>query len=893
VTLLRWWHMLRARLRAVTHRRRDAVQWQADLEFHLDAQAEELRRGGVSQADATRRARAAFGSPASATDAYRDLARVPVLESTWRDLRYAARGLRRAPGVAATAVFTLGLCLGATLAVFAIVDAVLIRALPFPASDRLVTMFNTYPRAGVLRDESSLTNYYERRGQLAAFSGLAIYREGSATTGEPPSTTREPVMYVSPDFFTTLGASLAAGRPFLEQETVPGADRVAILTDRAWRDHFGADAHILGRTIRVEQVSRTIVGVLPATFWFLSSHADLYLPLASALSRRAPAERHSGSAATIVARLAPGVSLGEAQTQVDARNVAVELAAPYPQAARMSDAGFRTLVEPLRADHVAAVRPVLLLLQAGVGLLLVIGVVNLTNLLLIRASGRVREFATRRALGASTRQLAGHLVAELLLLALVGGLVGVALGLSAVRLLTALGADRLPLGASVTFDGRTAALGLGAALVIGLTMATVVATFLLRRPGHALHDASRSHTSGRAALRLRHGFVVVQVALSFVLLVGAGLLSASLNRALTVVPGFRVDHVLTGRLSLAGTSSGGAAAGLAFIDRLIGDLSTTSGADAVGVTTKLPLTGDIKSAVTVKGYVLPAGESPHGNYTYGIGGDYFAAMKIAVVEGRALTASDSRDRQRVCVVDEDFARRYWPGRDPLDQRLFNGSVVQADDQAFRVVGVVAPVHQRGLTIDERQGAVYFPFAYAGDNTFFVVAHTTVSPESFVTAFRRAVTALDPHVPISDLQTMTARVADDLFLRRSPALLAIAFSAVALLLTAVGTYGVVRAAVARRRREIGVRMALGAAPAQIRQQFLWLGLRLVALGGLVGAVGAGLSGVALRSLLFGVTASDPPTVATAALVLALVATAACALPAMRAARIPPTEVLAEE
>lgn len=892
--LLRAWYMLRARLRSVTRRRRDAAQLDADLAFHLDAHSEELIRTGVPPNEAKRRARAAFGSQATVIDAHRDLARVPVLESTWRELRYAARGLRRSPGVAATAVFTLALCLGAMLAVFAIVDAVLVRPLPFPASERLVTMFNTYPRAGVTRDESSITNYYERRGQIAAFSDLSIYLEWPATTGDAQSTTREPVMHVSPEFFATLGVTLAAGRPFLEQETLPGADRVAILTDRAWRERFDADPNILGRTIRIDRVSRIIVGVLPPTFRFLSSKAQLYVPFASELSRRVPAERHSGSAATMIAKLAPGASLEDAQSQVDARNAAVERAAPYASARQMNDAGFRTIVRPLRADHVSSVRPVLVLLQTGVGLLLLIGVVNLTNLLLVRSSGRLREFATRRALGANSRQLVGHVMAEILLLAVAGGALGDAFGLAGVRLLTLLGADRLPLGASVSFDGRTAALGCAAALALGMAIATAVAAFVLRSlPGHRSHDASRSHTSGQAAQRLRHAFIVVQVALSFVLLAGAGLLGASLSRALAVAPGFGVDHVLTGRVSLAGTTSTGVAGELAFIDRLMDELSNRRGIDASGVTTKLPLTGDIKSAVTVKGYVLPAGESPHGTYTYGVGGNYFNAMHLEVREGRALTASDSRERLRVCVVDEDFARRYWPRQRAIDHLLFNESRVQADDLAFRVVGVVAPVRQSGMTTDEHQGAVYFPFAFGGDNTFFVVAHTNAAPESFVTTIQRAVRAVDPEVPVSDVQTMTARVADDLFLRRSPALLAIAFAGVALLLTAVGTYGVVRAAVAGQRREIAVRMALGAAPAHIRRRFLWLGLRLVGIGTLAGAAGAQLSGVAFRNVLFGVTVFDPATITATTVVIIIVATTACALPAARAARIPPAEVLAVE
>jgi len=322
MTLPRWWHVLRARLRALTQRRQDAAQLAADLEFHLEASADEMIRAGVRPDEAKRQARAAFGSRASVTESHRDLARVPVVESTWRALRHAARNVRRSPGVAATAVLTLAVCLGTTLAVFAMVDGVLLKPLPFPDPDRLVTMFNTYPQAGVARDESSITNYYERRGQIAAFSHLSIYREWPATIGDSSSTDREPVMYVSPDFFETLGVALAAGRSFSDQETLPGSDLVVVLGDRAWRERFEADPHVLGRTIRINWVSRTVVGVLPPTFRFLSSEAQLYVPLASELSRRAPAERHSGSAATTIARLAPGVSLEEAQAQVDARNAA-------------------------------------------------------------------------------------------------------------------------------------------------------------------------------------------------------------------------------------------------------------------------------------------------------------------------------------------------------------------------------------------------------------------------------------------------------------------------------------------------------------------------------------------------------------------------------------------
>lgn len=865
-----------------------------ELRFHIEQYADDLVRSGVPPEKAVRRARIEFGGLNSVKGDCREAYGLPVLDELGRELRYAVRLLRKSPAFTATALLTLALCLGANLTIFAVIDSVLLRPLPFPDAGRLTTVFNTYPKAGVDRDGSSLTNYYERRGHIPAFTSLAIYRFGTGIVGETGSTEREQITQVSPDFFSTLGRGPVMGRAFTEQETTYQTDHVAILTDAYWRQHFNADPHVLGRQIRVDSFPKTVIGVLPRGFRFLSSEAQLYVPLASRPEDRAPSERHSGGNVTqMIARLKPGATLAQSQSQIDAQNTALER--DDPQAKMMADAGFRSLVVPLHADHVATIRPTLLLLQAGVLALLLIGTVNLVNLLLIRASGRVKELAVRQALGASRRYVVSEVVVETTLLTIVGGLLGLVVGAGGIRLLAALGADRLPLGSHIAFDARLAFVAFAAAIGLGIVLAAPIAWFNLRgHPGSALRSETRGGTTSRAAQTLRHSFIVAQIALAFVLLSGAGLLGLSLKRAMAVSPGFHPDHVLTGQISLVGNKYPAASAGLAFTERLVDELGHQPGFKAAGVVNNVPFSGQNgKSAAKIKRRVLQPGESPRGHYSYGVGGDYFHAMGFSLREGRFLTAADSRRRERVCVVDEDFARYYWPHASAVGQQLFQGSSEGTNAEAFTVVGVVGSVKQAGLTEDTAQGAIYYPYIYRPDSNMFVVARAALPPESLKLIVQKVVRQIDPDLSVNDLRSMDERIDESLIARRSPALLAGLFSGIALLLTAIGTYGVLSYAVAQRRREIGVRMALGARPEQIRSQFLSLALRLLAGGIMLGAAGAWLTGRAMQTVLFHVPAIYSPTLAGAAAIIAAVSLVACLLPAHRAARISPMQALAEE
>ena len=884
---------LRSLLRVIRSRRDFERGMSEELRFHIERYTDDLVRSGVPPREAARRARIEFGSLSSVQEECREAHGLRPFDELVRQLRHAARLLPKTPRFTATALVTLAVCIGANLTIFAVVDSILIRPLPFPDASRLVTVFNTYPKAGVDRDGSSTANYYERRGRIPAFAGVSIYSYGTAVVGEAGSTELEQIARVSPDFFATLGTSPSVGRSFTEEETSLQTDNVVILTDSYWRQHFDADPRVIGGRLRVNGLINTVVGVLPPGFRFLSSEARLYFPFSSGPEDRASSQRHSGgNSKHMIARLKPGATLAQAQAEIDAQNGTLE--AYDPEAKMMADAGFRSVVAPLHADHVRTIRPALLWTQAGAFALLLIGAVNLTNLLLIRASSRSKEIAVRRALGASRWHVVSEAIVETTLLTLAGGLLGLAAGAGGIRLLSVLAVDRLPLGSHIAIDSRLASIAVLGVAAMGLTLSVPIAWFNLR--GHlasAIQSETRGGTASRAAQSLRHGFIVAQIAMATVLLSGAGLLGLSLERAMAVSPGFRPDHVLSGQISVPWNRYPDWPTRLAFNERLLKDLAHQPGVSAAGVVNNVPLSGNSgKSAATVVGHVRLPGESARGHYSYGVDGDYFAAMGLSLREGRFLTADDSRRSTRVCVVDGDFARYYWPHSSALGQHLFDGGEAASDAQSFTVVGVVGAVKQAGLTDQTAQGAVYYPYALRTDGSLFIVVRTRLRPESLGAVLEKVVRQIDPEVPVNDLRSMDSRIAGSLVAQRSPALLAGIFSLIAILLVAVGTYGVLSYAVAQRRREIGVRMALGARPGQIRSQFLALALRLLAAGVILGAIGAWLTGRAMRTLLFQVPPLHLATLTAAAGIIGVVSLVACLLPSQRATRISPAEALAD-
>ena len=810
---------------------------------------------------------------------------------TLTDLRQTFRRLARERGFTATVLLTLALCIGANVAIYAVVDAILVRSLPFPEPARLVTTINAYPGAGVERAGSSLPNYYDRKVAIKAFASTSIFQDGSVIVGEAGSPQRVSRARVSPEFFATLGVALARGRTFTEEEMFYKNSSRVILTDAYWRNHFKADPEIVGKSMVVDSIPNEIVGVLPPGFHYLSSDAQFFGPLASDPDDRKPDRRHSNNM-QLIARLAPGASLEVAQAQVDALNV--QQIADDPYASLLKGARFHAGVYSLHDDHVREIRPMLLLLQGAVLFLLLIGGVNLVNLLLIRASGRAKELAVRQALGASAGRITREVMLETVLLATTGGLLGLGLGAIGIRLLAVLGTDRLPLGAQIVFDGRVAAVSLAVSIMVGFALALPIVWFNLHaRLASVLQSESRGGTVSRAAQRVRHGFIITQVALAFVLLTGAGMLGLSLQRVLVTSPGFRPEQVLTGNIALPWKGYPEDAPRLAFVERLLTELRSQPGVTAVGITSGLPMTGEVNNnATSVEGVELTSGDTIRAHYTSAAVGGYWQALGIPLVEGRVLEDADNHRDQRVCVVDQDFAKRYWPGQSALGHRITNGPKF-VEKEAATIVGLVGSVKQTELSETNQQGAIYYPYKNYSSGRFTVVVRTSLEPTALAPMLQKVVLKLDPELPVDQLKPMQSWIDESMVSRRSSALLAGIFAAVALLLAAIGTYGVLAYAVSQRRREIGVRMALGAQPEQVLAQFLGLGFRLLVAGLALGALGAWGVGRAMHSMLFGLGVVHAGVLSGAAAVMMVVVLAATFLPSRRASRVSPIEALRDD
>ena len=814
-----------------------------------------------------------------------------LLSSLGRDLRQAVRGLLREKGVAATALLTLALCLAANVVIFSVVRSVVLRPLPFPDPDQLVVVYNSYPKAGVERAACSWPNYYERKGDaLPGFAAGAVVREGAVNTGDATGPSRVPVLEASPGFLDVLGVKLAMGRFFQDGEEIYGKNQLVVLTDATWRARFQADPGILGKTMQVNEQTYEIIGVMPPGFRYLSSRFEFLVPIAHGDNDATPPNRHSNNM-EYIARLRPGVTLAVAQSQVDALNARMAATDPFAQV--VEGAGFRAHVAGLHGEHVAQIRTTLLSLQVGVLFLLLIGVVNLVNILLIRATARQRELVLRQVLGAGRGHIALQVVLETLLLTGAGAVLGLGLGVASLRLLAALGTERMPLGASIAFDGTVAAVALGAAAIVGLLLATPLVWFNLHgQLAPVLNTESRGGTTTRATHRLRHGLIAAQIALTFVLLASAGLLGISFERVLRVQPGFQPDKLLTAQVVLPWQNYREDKDRFAFSQRFIEELRASPGVASVGLTTTLPLSGNNnRNGIWVKGHDPKPGDTIRTHYSRLVSGDFFPAMGVPLREGRFLNEGDSRGDATVCVVDADFADIYWPGQSALGNIVYPGPPEIEGVKPLTIVGVVGTMKNNNLADTEKAGALFMPYREdAGPFNSYLVVRTMLAAESAGPTVRQALARVDPRLPLDELQTMDTRMADTLVVRRSPMILAWIFSSVALGLAALGIYGVLAYAVAQRTREIGVRMALGALPDQVLGQFLGLGGRLLLVGSVVGLIGAYFVGRLMSSMLFDISAFDPLVLGGTAVVLGLVVAIASYLPARRAAHIAPIEAL---
>ncbi len=822
------------------------------------------------------------------------------MESWNKDLKFGAKVLFRDKEFSATAVLTLAVAIGANLAVFSIVRSVLQKPLPFPESERVMAVLNGYPNAGVLRAGNSVPDYYDHKRDVTAFSEIATYRFQGLTVGEPGSTRRVSGVWATPSLLELLRVPPLHGRIFTEDEAEVGNEAKAILTYPLWQELYGGAPDAVGKEIRVNGTPRTIVGILPDDFLFLSSDTRLLIPAAFTEEQKSDDSRHSNSW-EMVGRLAPGATREQAQSQIDALNAAnLE---KFPEAREIViNAGFHTTVLPLSEDIVRDLAGTLHLLWGGVAAVLLIAIVNVLNLVLVRSQTRLKELAIRSSIGAGRLRIARQLAIEMLLLSLVSAALGVSFGLGLIEVLRNFGVDELPRGAEIRFDLFSLGVAAAVSLVVGLVLAVIpVVRMLGMNLSDIVHQEGRTSTGGKGAAFLRKTLVVAQIAFALVLLIGAGLLLASFRRVLAIDPGFRSESVSTASVSLPPGRYDEEEAMVAFHERALAAIRSIPGVGSAGATSVIPFGGSYNdSVIMAEGYPMAPGESLISPARTEATPGYFEAMGIPLLSGRWFEESDDGTAGNVVLVDERLAKKFWPGRDPVGKRTYEADTPEdfvspgANVTWHRVIGVVGSIRQRGLVeSDDRIGAYYFPYRQSPWRYLTFVIKSERDRESVAREVRAAVAAVDPELPLFDLLTMEERIDQSLVARKTAILLSTSFGVIALLLAAVGIYGVLAYLVSQRTREIGIRMALGGTTRSTFELVLREGAVIIGLGLAVGFAGALLLGGVLEQHLYGVGATEPSVLAAVSGLLATVAFLASAVPAFRAASIHPVQAIRGE
>ncbi|CAN5450703.1 ABC transporter permease [soil metagenome] len=806
------------------------------------------------------------------------------MDSLLRDLRFSARSLLKRPTLTIIAIITLAIGIGANSAIFSVVNSLLIKPLPFNDLDRLVAIWEKQPSQGMERNEVALANYLDWRSQNNSFEQIGLYRWWSTNlTGiEPPE--RVQGFQVSANFFDVVGMNPAIGRGFAADEDQPGKDAVAILTHGLWQRRFAGDPNITSKTIALNGVTRTIIGVLPPDFNFPPG-AEILAPLTITPELATNRTNHSYLA---VGRLKSGVSLQSAQVELG--TIAQRLEQQYPG----SNTGRGIVVYPIVADTVRLYQTAILVLMAAVGFVLLIVCANVANLMLARAAGRQKEMALRAALGASRWRLIRQLLTESLILSLIGGSLGVLIAVWGVDLLRtfnpgdaakfAPGWDRL--GISLPVLGFNLVLSVFSGLVFGLAPAWQISRTDLNG---TLKEGGRQTSSG--SHRLRSLLVISEVALSLMLLVSAGLLMRTFLALLKTQPGFNPDHVMTMRLTVPVAKYKEETQRAAFYQELVRRVQSLPGVESAAAVNYLPLGGSNSSnSFLVEGIPdPPPGQEFVGRYRT-CTPDYFRTMGIQVLNGRAFTDQDKPGAPLVIIINEAMAQRYWPGANPLGRRVrFNGPLTEYP--WMQVVGVVQDVKhelQTPVTAD-----YYLPHAQDVWSSMVLVARTKAEPQSLAADMRQQVWSLDKDQPVFEVRTMEEVRSLSVSLYSFSSFSLGIFAGLALLLAAIGIYGVMSYAVVQRTQEIGIRMALGARAADVLKLVVRNGMSLALIGVIAGLAGAFALTRLLRSLLFGVTPTDVPTFALVTLGLLLVALLACYIPARRATKVDPLVALRYE
>jgi putative ABC transport system permease protein len=875
---------LRTRLLNLLRSDRITSEIERELEFHLAERTEELIARGMSPGEARREARRRLGNETRLVERTRAIDLVGWLESLLTDVRYALRGLRAQPGFAAVVLLTLTLGIGANSAIFSVVDAALLRPLPFASPERLVHVWETHLGDVHSRSEASYPDFIDFRERTRTFSALEGYNGTNVIWSGSGEARMLRGVRVTAGLLTLLGVQPRLGRNFAAGEDGPDGSPVVIVSDDLWRRELGSDPKILGRKLILNAAPFTVIGVLPSGFRFAAAgDAEFWVPLDGSVGRRAERGNHW---VNVVGRLANGSTLAQAQADLSA--VMRGLAAEYPE----SNSGRDIAVVPAREQAVGEMRPIFLLLIGAVGVVLLIACANVAGLLLARGLARRHEMAVRAALGAGRSRLLRQLLTETAVLAGMGAVLGTWLGRIGLRaLLRGLPDttyDQMPYLRDVVLDSRavgfTIAVTLGSALLMGifpaLSAAGVSAQTLLRSSGR--------HT---ARMRLREALVSAEIALTVVLLLGAGLLARSLAELVRVDAGFRTDNVVTGRVALYGTRYQSDGAQQRLFEDVIARLRAVPGVATVGAVSDLPLGGGGTNTFRVERGPEPDPSRRPEALRRAVAGDYFRALRIPLVAGRPFTARDDSAGQPSIMINQSLARKLFGERSAIGERL---RFYAFPDTAFEIIGVVGDVKTQRLD-EPAPPTIYFTHLQAAENRMSVVIHSSLEPGAVAQAMRREVYALDPEATVYAVRPFEELVAQTpaLYARRYPLFALGAFGIVAFLLAVIGIYGVIAFTVRQRAQEFGIRMALGARIGQVKLLVLRQGARIALPGIILGlAAGAALARF-VEVLLFGVNAFDPAVYSAVAATTALTVLAASGIPAQRTARVDPARTLRGE
>jgi len=808
------------------------------------------------------------------------------MTSLARDLRHGARLLWKAPGFTTVALAALALGMGATSAIFSVVDAVLLKPLPFRDPQRLLAIWESNPAQNLKDLFVTPSDFLEWRNQSRAIEALAALEDVHANLTAGPNGYIEPeelrAERVTASLFPLLGVRPAVGRVFSSGEDQPGRADYALLSHSLWQRRFGGDPMIAGKAIRLRDRSYTVVGVLPAGFSVLDSAVDVWIPLGLDPHDARTAGSHF---LTVIARLKPGVGIDRARTEMDIIGSRLEQANPA------LDKGWRPVLVPLREELVGNVRPALLVLLAAVGFLLVMACVNVANLLLARSAARRKEIAIRTALGAGRGRIVAQLLSESVLLALAGGALGLALARGVVALVARLGPASIPRLAEARIDARLFLFALGVSLAIGILFGIAPAIHISgANLNAALTEVGRGGTTGRSGRMVRSALVAAEVALAVVVLIGAGLLIRSFVELRSADPGFQPAGLLTLRVPLAGGRNAAPDLRIAFFQQVADRVAALPGVRAVGAVNGLPLTGlGGGSTFTVDGRPAPPLDQRPVALLRSATSAYFRAMGIPLLAGRGLAESDTSQAPPVIVVNQTLARRFWPAGNPIGGRL----VVDAlNGRVAEIVGVVADVKPERIESQDWP-TIYCPYPQSPVAAMTMVVRTAQPPLSLASAVEREVRQLDPNQPVAEMRSMEEVVDRAVAGARFNTALLGVFAVIAFLLAAVGIYGVISCDVSERTHEIGIRVALGAQPGDVLKLVVGHGARLAAYGIAAGLAAAFALTRLMASMLYGVKATDAYTFAAIPVLLGAVALAASYLPLRRALALDPVTALRHE